>query len=87
MSKKNGLKHRARYTLEFKPETARLAKAGQDALVSALVLGVQGDAEQWVRLATKHEPKGARDGAVSDHQSSEPRCEKSWSTAQTQTFE
>jgi hypothetical protein len=40
MSKKDGMKHRARYALEFKLEAVRLVKAGQEASVTARVLRV-----------------------------------------------
>ena len=40
MSKKDESNHRARYTLEFKLEAVRLVKAGQEASVTARVLGV-----------------------------------------------
>ena len=40
-------KHRARYTLEFKLEAVRLVKGGQEASVTARVLGVpEADAGQ-----------------------------------------
>ena len=40
MTKKDDAKHRARYTLEFKHEAVRLVKAGQEASVTARVLGM-----------------------------------------------
>jgi len=40
MSKKDGSNRRARYTVEFKLEAVRLVKAGQEASVTARVLGV-----------------------------------------------
>jgi transposase-like protein len=40
MSKKSQDQHRARYTLEFKLEAVRLVKAGQEASVTARVLGM-----------------------------------------------
>jgi transposase-like protein len=40
MSKKDQEKRRARYTLEFKLEAVRLVKAGQEASVTARVLGM-----------------------------------------------
>ena len=40
MTKKEDAKYRARYTLELKLETVRLVKAGQEASVTARVLGV-----------------------------------------------
>ena len=56
MSKKDEAKHRARYTLEVKPETVRLVKAGQEASVTARVLGIAKQTlNNWVRLAEKGE--------------------------------
>ena len=47
MSKKDGSNRVARYTVEFKLEAVRLVKAGQEASVTARVLGVpRADAEQ-----------------------------------------
>jgi len=40
MTKKGGATHRARLTLEFRLEAVRLVKAGQDASVTARVLGM-----------------------------------------------
>ena len=40
MSRKDEAKHRARYTLEFKLEAVRLVKTGQEASVTARVLGI-----------------------------------------------
>ena len=40
MSKRDGSKHRARYTREFKLEAVRVVKGGQEASVTARVLGV-----------------------------------------------
>jgi len=69
MSKKDGMKHRARYTLEFKLEAVRLVKAGQDASVTARVLGVpKATLSNWVRLAAKGELQGAGDKPVSAEQ-------------------
>ena len=52
MSKKIQDQLRARYTLEFKLEAVRLVKAGQDASVSARVLGMHKQTlSNWVRLA------------------------------------
>ena len=53
MSKKDGSNHRARYTLEFKLEAVRLVKAGQEASVTARVLGVPKQTlSNWVRLGS-----------------------------------
>jgi transposase-like protein len=54
MSKQDGSKRRARYTMEFKLEAVRLVKAGQEASVTARVLGVPKQTlSNWVRLADK----------------------------------
>ena len=69
MSKKDGTKHRARYTLEFKLEAVRLVKAGQEASVTARVLGIpKATLGNWVRLAEKGELQGAGDKPVSAEQ-------------------
>jgi transposase-like protein len=69
MSKKDEAKHRARYTLEFKLEAVRLVKAGQEALVTARVLGIPKQTlSNWVRLAEKGELHGAGDRPVSAEQ-------------------
>jgi transposase-like protein len=50
MSKKSQDQHRARYTLEFKLEAVRLVKAGQEASVTARVLGMPKQTlSNWVR--------------------------------------
>lgn len=54
MSKKDGLKHWARYALEFKLEALRLLKAGQEASVTARVLGVpKATLGNWLRWAER----------------------------------
>jgi transposase-like protein len=59
MNKKDEAKHRARYTLEFKLEAVRLVKAGQEASVTARVLGIPKQTlSNWVRLADKGELQG-----------------------------
>ena len=69
MSKKDEVKHRARYTLEFKLEAVRLVKAGQEASVTARVLGIpKASLGNWVRLAEKGELQGAGDRPVSTEQ-------------------
>jgi transposase len=69
MSKKDEAKHRARYTLEFKLEAVRLVKAGQEASVTARVLGVPKQTlSSWVRLAAKGELQSAGDRPVSAEQ-------------------
>ena len=69
MSKKSQDQHRARYTLEFKLEAVRLVKAGQEASVTARVLGMPKQTlSNWVRLAEKGELQGAGDRPVSAEQ-------------------
>jgi transposase len=60
MSKKDEVKRRARYTVEFKREAVRLVKAGQEMSVTARVLGVPKQTlGSWVRLSEQGELKGA----------------------------
>jgi transposase len=62
-------KRRARYTLEFKMEAVRLVKGGQVAAVTAKILGLPKQTlENWVRLHTKGQLKGAGDKPVSAEQ-------------------
>jgi transposase-like protein len=69
MSKKDEVQHRARYTLEFKLEAVRLVKAGQEASVTARVLGIpKATLSNWVRLAGKGDLQGAGDKPVSAEQ-------------------
>ena len=69
MSKKSQDQHRARYTLEFKLEAVRLVKAGQEASVTARVLGMPKQTlSNWVRLAEKGELQGAGERPVSAEQ-------------------
>ena len=69
MSKKSQDQHRARYTLEFKMEAVRLVKAGQEASVTARVLGMPKQTlSNWVRLAEKGELQGAGERPVSAEQ-------------------
>ena len=69
MSKKDEAKHRARYTLQFKLEAVRLVKAGQEAPVTARVLGMPKQTlSDWVRLAEKGELRGAGERPVSAEQ-------------------
>src|SRR5882724_4848542 len=69
MSKKDDAKHRARYTLEFKLEAVRLVKAGQEASVTARVLGIpKATLSNSVRLGEKGELQGAGDRPVSAEQ-------------------
>jgi transposase-like protein len=52
LSKKDEAKRRARYTLEYKLEAVRLVKSGQEASVTARVLGVPKQTlSNWMRLA------------------------------------
>lgn len=69
MSKSEEIKHRARYTLEFKLEAVRLVKAGQEASVTARVLGIpKATLGNWVRLAGKGDLQGAGDRPVNAEQ-------------------
>jgi len=69
MGKKDEAKRRARYALEFKLEAVRLVKAGQEASVTARVLGIpEQTLSNWVRLAEKGELQGAADRPVSAEQ-------------------
>jgi transposase-like protein len=69
MSRKDEARRRARYTLEFKLEAVRLVKAGQEASVTARVLGIpKATLGNWVRLAEKGELQGAGDRPVSAEQ-------------------
>ena len=69
MSKQGESKHRARYTLEFKLEAVRLVKGGQEASVTARILGVPKQTlSNWVRLASKGELQGAGERPVSAEQ-------------------
>ena len=69
MSKRTEAKQRARYTLEFKLEAVRLVKGGQEASVTARVLGVPKQTlSNWVRLAERGELQGAGDKPVSAEQ-------------------
>ena len=69
MSKKDEAKHRARYTLEFKLEAVRLVKGGQEASVTARILGIPKQTlSNWVRLAEKGELQGAGERPVSAEQ-------------------
>jgi len=69
MSKQGESKHRARYTLEFKLEAVRLVKGGQEASVTARILGVPKQTlSNWVRLAGKGELQGTGERPVSAEQ-------------------
>ena len=69
MSKKDEAKRRARYTLEFKLEAVRLVKGGQEASVTARVLGMPKQTlSNWVRLADQGELQGAGERPVSAEQ-------------------
>ena len=69
MSKRTEAKQRARYTREFKLEAVRLVKGGQEASVTARVLGVPKQTlSNWVRLADKGELQGAGERPVSAEQ-------------------
>ena len=69
MSKNEDVRRRARYTLEFKLEAVRLVKAGQEASVTARVLGIpKATLGNWIRTSDKGELKGAGDRPVSAEQ-------------------
>ena len=69
MSKQEGKRRRARYTLEFKLEAVRLVKGGQDAAVTARVLDIpKATLGNWIRAAEKGELQGAGDRPVSAEQ-------------------
>ena len=69
MSKKDGSNRRARYTVEFKLEAVRLVKGGQDAAVTARVLGFpKATLGNWIRSSEKGELQGAGDRPVSPEQ-------------------
>ena len=69
MTKRDDAKHRARYTLEFKLEAVRLVKAGQEASVTARVLGMpKATLSNWVRASEKGVLQGAGDKPVSAEQ-------------------
>ena len=62
-------KRRAKYILEFKLEAFRLVKGGQAASVTAKILGIpKASLEDWVRVSTKGELKGAGDKPVNPEQ-------------------
>lgn len=66
MSKQDDKRRRAKYTLEFKLEAVRLVKGGQDAAVTARVLGIpKATLGNWIRAAEKGELQGAGDRPVS----------------------
>jgi transposase len=66
MSKKEQVRQRGQYTIEFKLEAVRLVKGGQEAAVTARVLNVPKQTlSNWVRLAAKGELQGAGDRPVS----------------------
>ena len=69
MSKQDDKRRRAKYTLEFKLEAVRLVKGGQEASVTARVLGMPKQTlSNWVRLAEKGELQGAGERPVSAEQ-------------------
>ncbi len=69
MSKNEDVRRRAKYTLEFKLEAVRLVKAGQEASVTARVLGIpKASLGNWIRAAEKGELKGTGDRPVSAEQ-------------------
>jgi transposase-like protein len=69
VSKKDQGPYRARHTLEFKLEAARLVKAGQEASVPVRVLGVpEQTMSNWGRLADKVALQGATERPASAEQ-------------------
>lgn len=63
------VKRRAKYTLEFKMEAVRLVKSGQTCSVTAKILGIpKASLENWVRLNSKGQLKGASDKPVNPEQ-------------------
>jgi transposase len=69
MSKKEQVRQRGQYTMEFKLEAVRLIKGGQEAAVTARVLNVPKQTlSNWVRLAAKGQLQGAGDRPVSAEQ-------------------
>ena len=69
MSKREGVKPRARYTLEFQLEAVRLVKAGQEASVTAGVPGMpKATLSNWVQALEKGERQGPGDKPVSAEQ-------------------
>ena len=69
MGKTEDVRRRAKYTLEFKLEALRLVKAGQEASVTARVLGIpKASLGNWIRAVEKGELKGAGDRPVSAEQ-------------------
>ena len=69
MSKQESKSRRARYTLEFKLEAVRLVEGGQDAAVTARVLGIpKSTLGNWVRGSEKGALRGAGDRPVSAEQ-------------------
>jgi transposase-like protein len=69
MSQQDDKRRRARYTLEFKLEAVRLVKGGQDAAVTAWVLGLPKAAlDNWIRASEKGGLQDAGDRPVSAEQ-------------------
>lgn len=65
MRNQDDKRHRARYTLQFKLEAVRRVQAGQDAAVTARVLGIpKATPGNWIRAAEKRELHGAGDRPV-----------------------
>lgn len=69
MSASKEVKHRAKYTLEYKLEAVRLVNAGQEASVTARVLGIpKATLGNWVRQSEKGQLQGADERSVSAEQ-------------------
>ena len=63
MSKKDEAKHRVRYTLESMLEAVRLIKAGQEASVTARLLGIPKQTlSNWVRLVERRAGQPSKPG-------------------------
>jgi transposase-like protein len=69
MSKTEDVKHRARYTVEYRLEAVRLAKAGQEMSVMGRVVNIPKAAlGNWARLEVEGELQVAGDRPVSAEQ-------------------
>ena len=69
MSKQDDKRRRAKSTLQFKLVAVRLVKGGQDAAVTARVLGIpKATLGNWIRASEKGELQCAGDSPVSAEQ-------------------
>ena len=79
MTKKDDAKHRARYTLEFKLEAVRLVKAGQEASVTARVLGMpKATLSNWVRASEKRSGAANLNSAIGGNSGRQVGPRKAW---------